>query len=345
MARSPARLVLALAAALAGAACASDDSDRENLGLVTYLDNASSYLEGGHYDQALSQFRRALQVNPSSRSALLGEATCLYWLGSGENPSAGPYLLEAEEKFQALDPADYGENGWKVHLTSGMTEARLSDLWRRKEELARKAGGGGDPEAAARLREARTRREEHDARAETAFLAVLATEGQPMAKNNLTALFFLASRSALRATDAAGYDEALAYFGRYMREVEKSRDLWREMKKREPKLEALYEAKFRNAQREEIELRDLVAAIHFKRRDHEASVAELDRILSLDPDRATAYFNRGRNQEELGRFGAAADDYRRFLKATDLPPGSAQVLEAAERMQSCEDRVRQKMGE
>ena len=344
MVRSPAVLALALAAALAAAACASDD-DRENLGAATYLDNARGYMEGGHYDQALAQYRRALQVNPSSRTALLGEATCLYWMGAGENPSAGPYLLDAEERFGALDPADFGESAWKVHLASGMVLARLGELWGRKEELARKTSEGGDPEAAARLREARQKRESYDARAEEEFRAVLAAEDQPFARNNLTALFSLASRSALRATDAPGYDEALSFFGRYMKEVEKSRDLWREMKKREPKLEAVYEAKIRGTQREEIELRDLIADIQFKRRDHEASVAELDRVLVLDPYRATAFFNRGRNQEELGRFGAAADDYRRFLKATDLPPGSAQVIEATERMQRCEERVREKMGQ
>ena len=340
----PAQAALVLVLAAAAAACASD-ADREDLGVLTYIHNAQGYAEGAHYDQALAQFRRALELDPANRKALLGEATSLYWIGAEDNPSAGDSILEAEEKFAALSASDYGENGWKVDLGRGLVDARLSDLWGRKADLARGAAEGGDGAALAALREAESQRDAHETRAVEAFRAVLAVTDQPLARNNLTALFFLASRSAMRARDAAGYDEAVGYFRRYTKEVEKSRDLWEEMKKREPRLADLYEAKRQAALRQEIELRDLVADIHFKRHDHEASIAELDRVIALDPYRAEAFFNRGRNQEELGRFGAAADDYRRFLKVTDLPAGSAQVLEAAERMALCEKRVREKMGQ
>jgi tetratricopeptide (TPR) repeat protein len=326
-----------LAAALAAGACASDDP--EQLGIDDFVRNGQGYQEGGHYDQALHQFRKALEIDGSNAKALLGEATCLYWLGTVETSEGGRRALEAEEKFRLLDADDYGENSWKVTLVYGMVHARLEDLWGRKAAAAEKAAAAGDPipgEEAARWRATAAA---HGAAAEKAFLEVLAREDQPLAKNNLTALFFLATRNALRAEAGEDYAAGIAYIRRYEAEVEKSKRLWTVMKKQEPDLAEAYEQKLKAAERQEIQLRDLVANILFKRREFERSIEELDRIAAIDPFRAETFLNRGRNHEELGRFGAAADDYRRFLKFTDLHPGSPTVVEAAERMARCEARA------
>ncbi len=344
MARSRAAPSLAFAAALAAAACASEGTPGR-LAAEDYLQNAQGYAEGGHYDQALSQFRRASELDPGNRKALLGEATCLYWLGVSDTPAGGRSTLEAEEKAAALDPEDFGENGWKVDLVKGMIHARLADLWGRKGDLASKNAEPGSTRGEQAVAEARENVARHVAAAESHFRAVLAARDQTLARNNLTALFFLASRLSLRAASGQDYEEALGFFHRFEQEVEKSKALWVEMKKREPDLAGTYEQKLRSAERQEVELRDLVANIWFKRRDHAASIAELDRVIALDPFRAPAFFNRGRNHEELGRFGAAADDFRRFLKLTELPPGSPLVVEAADRMARCEEKLREKMGE
>lgn len=340
----PPRPVLSLAllaALLAGSAGCASDTDAEDLDVTTYLHNAQGYAEGGHYDQALSQFRQALAIDPGNDKALLGEATCLYWMGTEEAASAGGHILLAEEKFEKLDPSSYGENAWKVHLGRGMVHARLAELWGRKADLARRQGG--DAAALLQIREAEGKVKLHDAKASSEFDAVLAMSDQPLARNNLTALFFLATHSALAAKDEAGLSRSMDYFHRYEKEVEKSKALWVEMEKREPKLADLYRQKLKAAERQEVELRDLMANILFKQRRHEDSIKELDKVLALDPWRASAFLNRARNEEELGRFGAAADDYRRFLKATDLPPGSAPVIEATDRMRRCEEAVRERM--
>lgn len=331
-----------LAAAVAAAACASDDG--EDLGVGTYLHNAQGYVEGGLYEQALAQFRRALEVDPDNSKALLGEATCLFWLGTGETPAAGRYIGEADARMDRLDPEDYGENAWKVRLTRGMIQARLAELWGRKAEAAAKRAESGDPAAAEAQKEAEGNASAREAAALEEFRAVLAAEDQPLARNNLTALFYLARQGALRAQTPEDYDEALGFFRRYEGEVEKSKGLWTEMKKREPDLAEVYEQKLRSAIRSEVQLRDIVANILFKRREHEASIAELDKVIALDPFRATAFLSRAQNHEELGRHGAAADDYRRFLKLTDLPATSPLVLEAHERMTRCEEKVRESLG-
>jgi tetratricopeptide (TPR) repeat protein len=339
-----ARLALALLGALAAAGCASTDDENETLGIDVYLHNAQGYAEGGHYDQALAEFRRALSIEPSNPKARLGEATSLYWMGTAETSAAGRAILDASEKAEALDPSDYGENSWKVLLVRGLIDARLADLWVRKADLASKNAAEGQAGAEADVAAAREAAARHGAAAESRLREVLSQEDQPLARNNLTALFILASRVALRAKSSADYDEALTLFRRYEKEVDRSKALWTEMKKREPDLADTYEAKLRGAVRQEVELRDLVANIYFKRREHEASIAELDKVIALDGLRASAFFNRGRNHEELGRFGAASDDYRRFLKLTDLQPGSPLVVEAAERMARCEEKMRESMG-
>jgi tetratricopeptide (TPR) repeat protein len=332
---------IALLAAAAAAACAMDDP--ESLGTQVYVHNAQEYMDGNHYDQALAQWRRALELEPDNRKALLGEASCLYWLGTGGSPVSGEYILEAEEKAERLDADSYGTNGWKVLLTQGLISARLSDLWGLKAELAKKNVAAGLTGAEDALRTAEGNRDRYLATAMARFEAVLATEDEPFAKNNLTSLFFLASRGALRARTPAEYERPLEWFRRYAVEVDKSKKLWAEMKKKEPDLAEVYQAKLQMAEKQELELRDLVANIYFKLRRHEDSIAELDRVIALDPYRAGAFLARGQNQEELGRFGAAADDYRRFLMLTDLAPDSPLVLEASERKTKCEELLREKL--
>jgi len=336
------RAAVVLLAALAAGACASDD-DRENLGTETYLYNAQGYMDGGHYEQALVMFRRTLELSPENRKALLGEVSCLYWLGLKETPGAGGAIVEAGEKADRLDAAEYGDNGWKVHLTQGMIHARLAELWGRKAESAAGAttDEGGGPEAAAA---AEAKRDGESARATSSFKAVLATEDQPLARNNLSALFYLARQGCLAAKGPEDYAEPIGYLRRYEEEVGKSKKLWNDMMKREPDLVEVYKAKLKGAEAQEIELRDLVANILFKQRRHEESIVELDKVIALDPYRAPAFFNRGRNHEELGQFGAAADDYRRFLMLTDLPPGSALVVEAAQRKEKCEKAILDSLG-
>jgi tetratricopeptide (TPR) repeat protein len=332
------RTVAALAAAFAAAACASDD-DRENLGVETYLHNAQGYVDGSHFEQALSMFRRALEIEPENRKALLGEITSLYFLGAKEGTAAGPYILEAGEKVELLDPEEFGGNAWKIRLTRGMIHARLAELWGRKAAVLEKEPGDG-----AALAEAKRKREAEATIATESFKAVLATVDEPLARNNLTALFYLAREGSLRAQATEDYAEPIAYLRRFEEEVGKSKKLWTEMIKREPEYAEVYKSKLKGAEAQEIELRDLVANILFKQRLHEESIAELDKVIALDPYRAAAFFNRGRNNEELGRFGAAADDFGKFLMLTELPPGSAQVVEAFERKQKCEDRVLKDLG-
>jgi tetratricopeptide (TPR) repeat protein len=325
--------------ALAAAGCAST-SDPEALEIDVYVQNAQGYVDGGHYEEALSQFRRALTLEPQNTKALLGEAYALLYLGQTSAPSAESRIQEADLKFAALDPGTYGENSWKVDLGKGMVHSRLAELYTRAAEIREGAASRGDPTSAAARDRALSEARRRDGLAEKAFMDVLARTDQPLARDNLAALFYLARSKAMRASDSPGYDEALALFRRYEVQVERSKSMWRESARTDPVNAAYFEERLRGAERQEVALRDIVANIHFKRQDHAASLAELSRIIALRPDHAPAYLNRARNAEELGRYGEAADDYRQFLSLTDDPPTAESVLRASERMHECELRVK-----
>jgi len=320
-----------------------DDPDAQEIDV--YLHNAQGYMEQAHYDQALDQFRKALVIDPANKKALLGEVGSLCNLGMMETPVGARAIQEAETKVAILEPEEYGEGGWKVKLLRGQIHARLAELWGRKEEAARKRTESGEGDFAKDLEEARTNRMRHEAITRPDFLAVLAAVDQDFANQNITALFYLARSVAFRAQSDGEYDEALGYFERFQKVIEDSKSLWTKMKKQEPENASIYEGKYKNAITVEINLRDIKATIHFKKRDHEKSIEELDKIIALDPFRWQAYLTRAQNQEELGRFGAAADDYNRFIKYTDLGPTSQAVIEASERMARCEEKVRDKMGQ
>jgi tetratricopeptide (TPR) repeat protein len=243
-ARAPG-VAAALAAALALAACAS--SGEKALSVETYVHNAQTYVDGGLHDSALQQWRRALELDPGSQKALLGEAFALLALGQGEMPSSGAYIQEAERAFAQLEARGFGENGWKVDLGRGMTAWRLAELWDRKTGLRIRTADADDPVNRASIEEARGQRERHRDIARKAFLAVLEDGSQPMAKDNLVALWHLATLSALRAEATADYDVALGYFRRFEDQIEKSKRLWQEGAKREPSLAATFERKLMGA--------------------------------------------------------------------------------------------------
>jgi tetratricopeptide (TPR) repeat protein len=85
---------------------------------------------------------------------------------------------------------------------------------------------------------------------------------------------------------------------------------------------------------EELGVRQLVAEQHYARKQFDLALAQLDRILELDPRRTTDYYNRGRVLLEVGRAEEAKADFRRFLADPTVPSNSdkaAFALKAIER--------------
>ncbi len=76
---------------------------------------------------------------------------------------------------------------------------------------------------------------------------------------------------------------------------------------------------------EELEVRSLVADFHFDRKNYDSALTQLNRVLEIDPQRSTDYYNRGRVLLELGKQDEARRDFLRFLQTTSLPTSADQV--------------------
>ena len=123
---------------------------------------------------------------------------------------------------------------------------------------------------------------------------------------------------ALQRGDDAGFASSAEAFLResageqtfVRREVERTQT---------PKYEAEQYAYLRELRSEEIEVRALYANWLFDREQFEGTLAQLDRVLKLDPKRSNDYYNRGRVLVKLGRADAAKKDFRMFLSMSNLP--------------------------
>jgi tetratricopeptide (TPR) repeat protein len=90
----------------------------------------------------------------------------------------------------------------------------------------------------------------------------------------------------------------------------------------------------RQMQREEIDVRAMLAEMHYLNKEFDKALIHLQEILKMDPSRKVDYFNRGRCLRELGRNEEAKADFRKFLATSDLPPGNPKMTEAVRALES-----------
>ena len=121
--------------------------------------------------------------------------------------------------------------------------------------------------------------------------------------------------------------------------MEKSKELWIEAAARFPKERPVYEAKLDGAERQEAELRDLMGNVLFKLGRMDDAKSQLDKVIVLDEDRASAYLNRGLIYHEKGDWDRARADYTEFLARSGLPESDPTMREATSRLLEVEELV------
>jgi tetratricopeptide (TPR) repeat protein len=297
------------------ASCSTLSSEERDK-LAFHQRNAKTYYDSGKFEQSLGQVDRGLRFDPDdyllnalhgaillrfSGSALgtdhrqLDEATAIL-AKVYEQRSVGrhePYLLL--NYALALQKQGRRRLGEALSLEDQATRAPNGAELRATAEQTRSAGQQ-------QLREARR-----------LLLAMVERGDQPRLGNYH--LMLLAQDLA----DPQGFDVAAKG---YLDQLAKDRRIL--TRNRDLAVSPVYEQEFdellAELKREEIDARSLLAEEHFFRKQYEASVAMLDRVLELDPGRTVDYYNRGRALLELGRAEAAHADFRKFLAQTDLPP-------------------------
>lgn len=339
-------LALALAAGLAGCATLGGISADEQAKLSTYQQNAANYYDRAHWERAYQQWGKALEIEPDNVKCRLGQAMVQYQLGRVRSEEGLQYLVVAEEAMADLLDDDLEGLDWQAQMGYALVQAQwvvLYDERVRLSELQLARGEDVDQKQLAADRAERSRRARF---ARESFEEVLAG-GEHEIRDRLTCMLELARLHAIEGE----YEASLAQCERYKQQVEGSKKFWLESAERFPKEKATWQAKIDGAERQEVELRDLMGNVLYKLERFDEAEAELDKVIAIQPKRDTAYLNRGLIRQSRGDWDRARADFESFLDCTPRPPSDPVVREVANRLDEvealveAEDELRRKVDE
>lgn len=322
----------ALLSILLACACSSLSSE-EAAELAAYQRRAALYFDGGRYDQSLAQIERGLEIDPEDYKLNAMKGGILL-LRSGDAFGTDHRQLDAAtELLQSMydeRSADRHEPYLLLNYGRALQKQGLRRLGEaiRLDGQAARAVAEQDPQAMREQARAQRAESERLLREADAMLAQLVERGE---------LLRLAHNHRLQIALQRGDDVAfVAEAKAFQEQMQKAQDQVR--KEIERTNNADYETDqlelLRMLRGEELGVRQLVAEQHYARKQFDLALAQLDRILELDPRRTTDYYNRGRVLLEVGRAEEAKADFRRFLADPTVPSNSdkaAFALKAIER--------------
>ena len=327
-------IVLAVLVACSTPACNSISSDQEQL-LSTYLENAAQYYDGGHFQRAYQQWDQALAMDSGNQKARFGQAMALYQMGRIETTKAieGP-LTQATFRLDELRKENFDKDQWKVELGVAMVHGRWCEIYERKLRVMAEQETKGVPRDEKLVATVKSEFARHVAISEQAFKNVLeGSEKDP--RDRLTCWLGLARISAWRDDLPASLEYANLYLGQVVR----SKQLWKDSAERYPKEAPIYEAKQAGAALQEADLRDLMGAVLFRLGREDEAEVQVNKVLEMFPQRASAYLNRGILRQMRGDDDLARGDFKRFLNYVDLPDNDPSILEATRRLAEVESRL------
>jgi Tfp pilus assembly protein PilF len=326
-----------LAAVLAAgllAGCTGVSSDEAPV-LSLYLENAAEYYDGGDFARAYQQWGKALELDSANEKARLGQTYALYQLGRVNAVEAinGP-LTEATERVDKQRTEDFDKDQWKVELVAALIHERWCDLYDRK---IRKIGFDvekGVPADTKQLEIAKSELARHLQLSEQAFKNVLAgSEREP--RDRLTCWLGLATIAAWKED----LDASLKYAQLYVDQAIRSKKLWKDSAERYPKEAPIFDAKFKGAEMQEADLRELMGAVLVRQGRLDEAETQIEMVVKMFPRRASAYFNRGVLLEARNEDDRARADFKKFLAYTDLPETDPMILEATKHLTEAETRL------
>lgn len=322
----------AILSLLLACACSSLSSE-EAAELAGYQRRAAIYFDGGRYDQSLTQIERGLEIAPDDYKLNAMKGGILL-LRSGDAFGTDHRQLDAAtELLQRM----YDERSLSRHepyLLLNYGRALQKQGLRRLGEAIRLDGQAAravaeqDPQGMREQATAQRAESERLLQQADTLLAELVERGEllRLAHNHRLQI------ALQRGDDAAFVAEAKAF----QEQMQKAQEQVR--KEIERTNNADYEADqlelLRMLRGEELGVRQLVAEHHYARKQFDLALAQLDRILEIDPRRTIDYYNRGRVLLEVGRAEEAKADFRRFLADPTVPSTgekAAFALKAIER--------------
>ncbi|MCE9636118.1 MAG: tetratricopeptide repeat protein [Planctomycetes bacterium] len=292
-----------------------------------YLENAAQYYDAGHYLNAYQQWSKALEFDPNDERAQLGQAMALYQLGRDTTKDGMARLAESEKRLDTLRDGGLGDQSWKAELGYALVQQRWAELYDRAARIQEANATARSPQNEAALATAKAELPRRIAQSEASFRKVL-DDSRTEPNFKMTAWLGLAKMTARRGA----YDESLRWCRKYEEQVVRSREFW----EKQPET---YATRLFGARLQEAELRDVLGNTLFKLGQFASAEDELNRLVALQPQRASAYVNRGMLREARGAWDLARSDYARFLQLADLTSDDPNILEAEKRKLLCEERM------
>jgi tetratricopeptide (TPR) repeat protein len=305
-------------------ACNSLSYDQREA-LAGHQRNALIYFEGGRLDQAMGQIERGLDIDPDDYRLKALRGTVLLKQSASALSTDHQMLDEAtavlEEVYDTRAPYRH-ERYLLLNYALALQKQGRRHLG---EELRLRGQAARAPNPEDLLAQADEQREQaRDLLLRSRdLLDVLVDRGEVLRQ---------AYSHQLQIAQDLGDDEAFKKAAAdYLAQAEKDRAAVKSEIERTmvPAYEADQLRNLRSLRDEELVVRSLLAEWHYTRKNYEEALAQLDRVLELDPLRSTDYYNRGRVLMELDRLEDAKQDFRKFLAMSNLPPTSEKATIAA----------------
>ena len=342
-------LLLALSIAV-GLLTACQNTQKQKM-LANRQDAARVYYDEGDLARAESMARLALEIEPNDPMTLSILGMSLVRVGASVD-DANEVVKALNEAIRTFEKAeDSGGDGlFQVQFGHGTARTQRARMYmlrsdRNEKRIGESLGSRPQPlmdelttptDIAKELEkiqnDIKSDREHAKLDLEIAESRLVSANAQR--PKELACLEMLQTAYALKSkfeTSAKWGEEAVAMIGT-------DRDAWLNLMRRQgirPEQSDKIQNTIRTLDRQEVNSRSLLALAYTRLgRFHEA-ILDLDRVLSLDPDRIEDYFNRGVARQDAKDFASAVIDYETFLRRSTLPTDSTMVKDTWDRLGVC----------
>jgi len=317
------------------------EEDQELHEFAEARQRASTYYDGGDFERASTQFKKALDIRPDHIATQLGYAYSLMFTKRPSN------LLLADEQFKEM--GEFEEQRWEVKRTYGMaiTGRTLAVQFERRARINYEKGQLKQMEAD------RAKAREYAHASKKQFERIIEIDTALAAQN----VGSVRRVSASLAPDAhAGIahclivladsqhteylDEAIKHIQTFADIAANARKFWLQRRERVLVLDPLrqgqggdaqsaivspedarrYEERIVNTVEQEVAMRRALLDTYLYLNRYQDAIQECNTILSLDPDEDETYFLRGRAYAllEPPNYRAAISDLKDYRSRQDL---------------------------
>jgi tetratricopeptide (TPR) repeat protein len=305
-------------------ACTTLDSEQATR-LAEHQRYASYYYEKQKWSQAMDQIERGLELEPEDYKlqSMKGQILLLF---SGDAQGTDHKKLDEATDLLARVFDTRSVSRHEPHLLLNYACALQKQGLRHLGEAVRLEGAATraanpDEGAAARTKAADEREEANTKLAQADELFVVLIERGWVVRLAHSHRLQIALQ---RGDDQTFRDEAKAYFEQVAKDEKATATTVQATKSGMHEQEQI--AMLNQLRDEELQVRNVVAQFHYDRKEFKDALAQLNRVLEIDPRRFTDYFNRGRVLLELGKTEEAKSDFRRFLADPTIPTTSEKAV-------------------